>query len=213
VGPRRVELPVVEAQHHFCAARRGLHRAPQPPRAPLKRCPCPRRRCRTRQRTRCAEHWGRRGRRRRRRRRRRGRRRRRCRRRRQRDCRRCARHRHQLAASEPQSVRAYAPQQHRPPSSLVDVLASIHDNTLQTAAHALLRWNTRDELGDLSKSCRGLAVVSVKLMQQAAEESCAPPQAAAVRRQVAKQLVLNASPSRRVPRGAGGTLEGQRQQL
>jgi hypothetical protein len=54
----------------------------------------------------------------------------------------------------------------RPPSSLVDVLASIHDNTLQTAAHAFLRWNTCQELGDLSESCRGLAVVSVKLMQQ-----------------------------------------------
>jgi hypothetical protein len=51
----------------------------------------------------------------------------------------------------------------RPPSSLVDVLASIHDNTLQTAAHAFLRWNTCQELGDLSESCRGLAV---KLMQQ-----------------------------------------------
>jgi hypothetical protein len=49
--------------------------------------------------------------------------------------------------------------------SLVDVLASIHDNTLQTAAHAL-QWNTREELGDLSKNCRRLAVVSVKLMQQ-----------------------------------------------
>ena len=62
-------------------------------------------------------------------------------------------------------VRAH-PNNIRPPSSLVDVLASIHDNTLQTAAHALLRWNTCEELGDLSKSCRGLAVVSAKLMQQ-----------------------------------------------
>ena len=35
-------------------------------------------------------------------------------------------------------VRAH-PSNIRPPSSLVDVLASVHDNTLQTAAQALLR--------------------------------------------------------------------------
>jgi hypothetical protein len=35
-------------------------------------------------------------------------------------------------------VRAHA-SNIRPPSSLVDVLASVHDNTLQTAAQALLR--------------------------------------------------------------------------
>ena len=36
----------------------------------------------------------------------------------------------------------------------------------KTTAHALLRWNTREGLGDLSVRCRWLAVVSVKLMQQ-----------------------------------------------